>query len=281
MGLLDSLGTASHLVCVSCFLLRLTQANMQQILSLGIRHKVLSKSSRPCVVSTHFSDLTWFPLVPSLSVALFTGVFLLLQPFLLLPFPGQLLFLCQVVSQAPPPPSLVWPETAPPCSSHIPASSPYTILVRNHFCACVPGQSGQGPCLSVVELSLSTIWQAFNGPMDGATYECTNIREKYKSRGLCSCTHVLCDFVQVTSLLWASGSLSICTLRVDFNDLYLPFCLKILHSLRKAEGNALGRKDGEMQTFSTALCLTRSPFCHHLQVHWLLQSCRLAGPYTR
>lgn len=94
------------------------------------------------------------PLVPSLSVALFTGVFLLFQPFLLLPFPGQLLFLCQVVSQAPPPPSLVWPETAPSCSSHIPASSPYTILVRNHFCACVPGQSGQGPCLSVVELSL-------------------------------------------------------------------------------------------------------------------------------
>ena len=38
--------------------------NVQQILSLRIRHKVLSESSRPCLISTPFLDLIWFPSSP-------------------------------------------------------------------------------------------------------------------------------------------------------------------------------------------------------------------------
>ena len=49
--------------------------------------------------------------------------------------------------------------------------------------------------------------------------------------------------------------------KTNFNGLYLSICLKVLHCLRKTEGNPLARQDLEMHILYKP-CLMCSPFCH-------------------
>lgn len=119
------LGSASHLASPLSCIPAAPHTSKKATDSLRRGHKVLSKSLRPCTVSTRFSDLTWFPF-PSVSglvylpVPKYSQVFPAFQsqPFTFLPSPALSrpapLHSSGLISDTPPPPppSLVRPKVA-------------------------------------------------------------------------------------------------------------------------------------------------------------------------